>query len=51
MRIHMGSQCALKRVGRVVEERRRRGIFDKDGFRDEALCGLRKGSRGFAEGQ
>ena len=29
MRTHMGSQCALKRVGRAVEERRRRGIFDK----------------------
>ena len=29
MRIHMGFQCALKRVGRAVEERRRRGIFDK----------------------
>ena len=31
MRIQMGSQCALKRVGRAVEERRRRGIFDTVG--------------------
>ena len=51
MRIHMGSQCALKRVGRAVEERRRRGICDKYGIRDEALCGLRKVSRDFAEGR
>ena len=29
MRIHMGSQCALKRVGRAVEERRWRGIARK----------------------
>ena len=27
----MWSQCALKRVGRAVEERRRRGIFDTVG--------------------
>lgn len=26
MRIHMGAQCALKRVGGAIEER---GIFDK----------------------
>lgn len=31
MRIHMRSQCALKRVGGAVEERRRRGIFDTVG--------------------
>ena len=50
MRIHMGSQSALKRVGRAVEERQWRGVFDKYGFRDEALCGLWKGSMDFADG-
>ena len=50
MRIHMGSQCALKRGGRAVEERWRRGIFDKYGFGDESLCGLQKDSRDFADG-
>ena len=29
MRIDRVPQCALKRIGRAVEERRRRGIFDK----------------------
>lgn len=37
MRIDMGFQRALKRVGRAVEERRWRGIY---GFRYVALCGL-----------
>ena len=39
-----------------VEGRQRRGIltqqagiYDKYGFRDEALCSLQKGSMGFAE--
>ena len=51
MRIHMGSYCALKRVGGAVEESRQRGIFDKYGFRDMSLCGLQNGCRDFAEGQ
>ena len=50
MRIHMVPQCALKRVGGAVEERRRRGIYDKYGFGDESLCGLQKDSRDFADG-
>lgn len=50
MRVHMGSQCALKQVCRAVEERWQREIFDKYGFRDMALCGLWKGRMDFAEG-